>query len=224
MNLLHPSYRILSPTDGILEIVERAARCCYKSECKIAEGTAAPLVRSIIKRGHESVIEHATIMVHFCVDRGVSHELVRHRIASYSQESTRYCDYSPDGRSAGLNFIIPPWIEFQPGDNYGNFQRTKLAKAFAPEDLVWYDAMIYAEETYNRLRSMGWEPQQARAILPNSLKTEIVATLNLRSWRNCLRLRTAPEAHPQMQQVMRPLLDELKARVPVIFDDLGPQS
>ena len=211
MRLVRASYEILTDLACLTKIIERAGRCCYKSEEKINDGTADPFCEMLIKRGHESVIEHASLMVKFTIDRGVSHELVRHRLCSFSQESTRYCDYAPTGKAAGITFVIPPWVGIIPGeytdDTYNGFYA----------DAQWYAAMLNAEAWYNRLREAKWKPEQARSVLPNSLKTEIVVTANLREWRHIQRLRTAEAAHPQMREIMQPLFAELHAKLPAIF-------
>jgi len=201
MYLVKPSFLVLGTIDGnqILSSIERAGRTCYKSDHLITEDSAKEFVRKIIKRGHESVLEHESISVRFVIDRGVSHELVRHRLCAFSQESTRYCDYV-DGK---VEFILPPWY-----DKHG-------------ASVVWERQMVLAEIAYKALRRKGWSPQQARSVLPNSLKTEIVATANLREWRHIFRLRTALAAHPQMREIMRPLLKEFRKLVPVVFDDVG---
>ena len=197
--------QIFPDFDGqeILKKIERCGRVCYKSEGKIEEGSAEKFVANIIKRGHEAVLEHASITVKFVVDRGISHEIVRHRIASYCQESTRYCNYSKEEFGSEITFIIPGYL------NYGT-----------PEWVMWKDAMKACEIAYFRLLNIGLTPQEARAVLPNSLKTELVMTANLREWRNFFKLRTSNAAHPQMREVARPLLDELKELIPVVFDDI----
>jgi thymidylate synthase (FAD) len=212
MRLIRPSYEILTDLDGLPRIIERAGRCCYKSEAKIGPETADPFCEMLIKRGHESVIEHASLMVKFTIDRGVSHELVRHRLCSFSQESTRYCDYSPGGKTAGITFIIPPWcLELIDGEH--SEQPTIRDCAIRQ----WFESMLASEASYIRLRGIGWKPEQARSVLPNSLKTEIVVTANLREWRHIQRLRTATAAHPQMREVMIPLFRDLHAKLPSIF-------
>ena len=196
-------------TDGttILSRIERAARVCYKSEDKIAEGTAEKLIQSCIARGHESVIEHEVVTVKVICDRGVSHEIVRHRIASYSQESTRYCNYSPEGNVGEVTFVAPLF--------FANYEANYYA---------WAIAMERAEDSYNILCKSGATPQEARSVLPNSLKTEIVITMNLREWRHFFRLRTAEAAHPQMREITIPMLEEFKKRIPVIFDDIRSEK
>lgn len=207
MKIIEPSFRWLDgklPDDhAILANIAAAGRVCYQSDLKTDDAT---FVRNLIKRGHESVLEHEKLSVRIICDRGVSHELVRHRIASYSQESTRYCNYSKDKFGNELTFIRPPWVPEEFGGN-------QAARA-------WKQAMQYAEFYYLKLLEYGWTPEQARTVLPNSLKTEIVVTMNLREWRHFFRLRCAPAAHPQMRQIANMMLAEFKNAVPVIFDDL----
>ncbi len=201
MEIIAPYHEILDPInqDEILCKLERCGRTAYKSEDKITSGTAEKFIRSIIERGHESVIEHVNLTIKFVCDRGVTHEIVRHRLVAYTQESTRYCNY----KTKGLKFIKPFFWE----KNSVEYQ-------------MWMDTMICAEEDYNRLIELGASPQQARNVLPNSLKTEIVATANLREWRHILKLRTSKAAHPQMRELMLPLLLELHERLPVIFGEI----
>lgn len=205
MRIIEPRAEILGVLDGrsILQHIEQCGRVCYKSEDKITDDSAEKFVRNIILRGHESVLEHAGFSVRFIVDRGVSHELVRHRLASYSQESTRYCNYS--------------------GDKFGN-EITVIEPCFAKPGTdsryYWELACEYAEKTYFRLLDHGCLPQEARSVLPSSLKTEVVMTANLREWRYFFRLRTAPDVHPQMREITIPLLCRLQALIPVVFDDI----
>lgn len=198
MKIINASYSIETPIDGagMLKRIEKAGRTCYKSEDRITEESAENFVHMLIERGHESVLEHGSITVRFICDRGVSHEIVRHRIASFSQESQRYVRYNGD-----IEFINP---------------RMSNAKAYE----AWQELCERAEETYKELLSYGVQPQQARSVLPNSTKTEIVMTANLREWRHFLKLRTAKAAHPQMRELTVPLLHELQERIPVVFDDI----
>lgn len=197
--------QIYGDVDGqeILRKIENCGRVCYKSEGKIEEGSAERFVANIIKRGHEAVLEHASITVKFVVDRGVSHEIVRHRLASYCQESTRYCNYSKDDFNNEITFIIPEYLDYK-----------------SEQWNVWKDAMTSCEDAYFKLLNIGLSPQEARAVLPNSLKTEVIMTANLREWRTFFKLRTTSAAHPQMREVTQPLLDELKQLIPVVFDDI----
>lgn len=205
MKIIPPSHTFLSEPDGtaLLQRLERTGRICYKSEGKITETSYAPFLRSLLQRGHESVIEHACLSVLIVCDRGVSHEIVRHRIASYSQESTRYCNYSLDKFQNELTFIRP----FFWNDDPEKFR-------------VWEEAMAAAERAYLALLDLGATAQEARAVLPNSLKTELVMTMDLREWRHFFRLRAAAAAHPQMREVAVPMLRAFREAVPVIFDDI----
>lgn len=200
--------QIYNDFDGqkILEKIEKVARTCYKSEGKIQEGSAAKMVASLIKSGHEAMLEHVSITVKFVVDRGISHELVRHRLASFAQESTRYCNYSKDDFGSEITFIIPEYLDYKSaGWN------------------TWKETMKACEDSYFKLLDIGLTPQQARAVLPNSLKTEVVMTANLREWRHFFKLRalgTTGKPHPQMLEVTVPLLEDFKQMIPVVFDDL----
>lgn len=205
MRIIEPCFEILDEVDGndVLKSIERIGRVCYKSEERITDDSAKKFVANILKRGHESVIEHEKISVRIVCDRGVTHEIVRHRIASYSQESTRYCNYSNEKFGKELTVIKPLFWE-----------------EGSKEYQTWLDMMQMIEDTYNNLIEMGAEPQQARSVLPNSLKTEIVVTMNLREWRHFFRLRTAKRAHPQMREVACALLREFQNKIPIIFDDI----
>ncbi|MFA5183310.1 MAG: FAD-dependent thymidylate synthase [Syntrophales bacterium] len=222
MNLIKPSHEILTEIDyrETLRRIEAAGRTCYKSEDKITAESAVPFVRRIIKSGHESVIEHESLSVRFICDRGVTHELVRHRLAAFSQESTRYCDYGGKYTCPQVTFIIPPWVALPPGE----YHKEDLVFSGIGAGIYWAWAMLDAERMYATLRQHEWTPQQARSVLPNSLKTEIVMSANLREWRHVLRLRTSKAAHPQMKEVMLPLLKELWSRLPVFFEDIGEEA
>lgn len=205
MRVIKAGFHILSPVDGqkILKSIEEAGRVCYKSEEKITEDSAEKFVAGIIKRGHEAVLEHEAIRVKFIVDRGVSHEIVRHRLAAYCQESTRYCNYSKGKFGEEITVIEPRFWD----------KDSDLMKD-------WRSAMRMAENHYLGLLHQGASPQEARSVLPNSLKTEVVMTANLREWRHFFKLRTAPAAHPQMREVAIALLKEFQKLVPVVFDDI----
>jgi thymidylate synthase (FAD) len=212
MNIINPSIEIIdAPSyETMLQKIERIGRVCYKSEDKITEGSAETFIRSIIVRGHESVIEHQSISVKVICDRGVTHEIVRHRLASYSQESTRYCNYT-DGKFGGqLTFIDPctgfGWdLETEKGENLWKY---------------WCKAMDAAEWSYRQMLKHGATPQEARSVLPNSLKTEIVMTMDLREWRHFLRLRGGKAAHPQIRQIADMIRAAFVSNYPVFFEDL----
>ena len=205
MRIIEPSFEFMSAINGkqLLESIERAGRICYKSENKITSNSAVEFIQKILQSGHESVIEHEKITVKIICDRGVSHEIVRHRIASYSQESTRYCNYSKDKFGNELTLIRPFFWNNDP-DKYA----------------IWQETIQIIESNYNKLISMGAKPEEARSILPDSLKTEIVVTMNLREWRHFFKLRTSAKAHPQMREITGPMLKRFKEEVPVIFDGI----
>lgn len=228
MKLIIPSTEILTPIDGkeILKTLEKVARTCYKSEEKITENSAEKLVKLLISKGHEAMLEFFDITVKFTCDRGVSHEIVRHRVASYAQESTRYCNYSNDKFDNQITFIIPNWLNIEPGIWDAN-KIAELAGKRNPENeqellgiITWVISMYDAEKAYNKLTQHGWHAQQARAVLPNSLKTEINAKYNLREWRHFFKMRCAQAAHPQMRELTLPLLKEFHSKIPIVFDDL----
>lgn len=208
MQAIKPYTQIYKDFDGqkVLQKIEAVARTCYKSEGKIQEGSAAKLVAGLIKSGHEAMLEHASVTVKFVVDRGISHELVRHRLASFAQESTRYCNYSKDDFGSEITFIIPDYLEYK-SEGWN----------------IWKESMKQAEDAYFKMLDFGLSPQQVRAVLPNSLKTEVVMTANLREWRHFFKLRalgTTGKPHPQMLEVAVPLLEDMKNLIPVVFDDL----
>ena len=206
MKVIAPWYEILFMPEPaqVLKLVETAGRTCYKSEHLISSDSAPEFVRRIVASGHHSVIEHGNISVRFVCDRGVTHELVRHRLAAYSQESTRYANYSQDRFGSEITVIKPMFWE-EGSEPYEQ----------------WEKAMLAAEAAYLALLANGARPQEARAVLPNSLKTEIVMTANLREWRHVLNLRASKAAHPQIRQIMLPLLAELADRLPEFYADLG---
>lgn len=209
MKIIKPIFIIEDKIDGneILNKIERAGRTCYKSEDKISVDSSKQFIKKIMRIGHESVIEHEKITVRIICDRGVTHEIVRHRIASYSQESTRYCNYSNNKFGSEITVIEPSFWD-------KNSKKDKMKYD------TWKEALIKAEEAYLKLIELGATPQEARSVLPNSLKTEIVVTMNIREWRHFFKLRTSKAAHPQMQEIARPILDEFKKLIPVLFDDI----
>ena len=212
MQVIKPSIEIIDMEDyeKIVKKIERIGRVCYKSEGKITEDSAEKFIKGLLTRQHESVIEHENVTVRFVCDRGVTHEIVRRRIASYSQESTRYCNYSGDKFDNQITVI-----DLASGFQYDLSKENDKAKYE-----VWTKAMENAEQSYFRMLELGATPQEARSVLPNSLKTEIVVTMNLRSWRNFFRLRVDSHAHPQMREVATMLYEEFQKRLPVFVADL----
>ncbi len=221
MNKIKATYEILTSVSegGIRELqyIEKIGRVCYKSEDYITEDgeSAKKFVAMLIRNGHEAMIEHSFLSVKFTVDRGVSHELVRHRIASFAQESTRYCNYAKDKFGAECAFI-----DLEPGIMLDNKMKKMSAEEIALVLAEWKSAMEDAERHYMKLLELGATPQIARAVLPNSTKTEITVSANYREWRNFFKLRVPADVHPQMREVTIPLLKELKGMIPVIFDDI----
>lgn len=207
MKIIKPYSEILSHTPGLEKVIERAGRTCYKSEDRITDNSAAAFIAMIDNAKHESVLEHGSITVLIVCDRGVSHELVRHRIASFSQESTRYCNYSKEKFGNEITVIQPCFWEEDAEDTLSNFN-------------LWYTACAKAESMYFELLKNGATAQQARSVLPNSLKTEVVITANPREWRHIFKLRTSKAAHPQMREIMIPLLEVFKATWPNIFNNI----
>lgn len=207
MIIVKPSYQILTEIDGVKELkhIEKIARVCYKSEDKIDQSgeSAKKIIGVLLKAGHEAMIEHSHLSVKFIIDRGITHELVRHRIASFAQESTRYCNYA--------------------GNKFGN-QITVIEPFFYKKDPkkyeIWKKGCEEAEKAYFELLKAGSTPQEARNVLPTCLKTEITISANYREWRNIFKLRCAPDAHPQCREILIPLLKELQSKIPLIFDDI----
>lgn len=202
MQIVSPSATLLSITPDAEQLIERCGRVCYKSEGKITRDSAASFVRMILERGHLSVLEHAVATILFVCDRGITHELVRHRLASYSQESTRYCNYGKEQFGREIAVVEPPAIAGE-------------------ARMEWEEACEHAERAYIDMTRRGIPPQLARSVLPTCLKTEIATTANLREWRHILTLRTAKAAHPQIREVMWMAAAMLKAECPNVFSDFG---
>ena len=217
MKVIKPGYEILTDITGNeLKLIELAGRTCYKSEDKITDDSAKKFVSNIIKRGHEAMLEHSILSVRFICDRGVSHELVRHRLASFAQESTRYCNYGKNKFGNECTFIEPFFFCRKGTSDRDNDVLYKLYN-------IWVDCCELSEKTYLRMLELGATPQEARSVLPNSIKTEVVVTMNYREWRHFFKLRAARvtgPAHPQMEEITRPLLEEVKRLIPVVFDDI----
>ena len=212
MKIIDAGYEIINPVsmadarNQIYQMIERAGRTCYKSENGITPESAAAFVQKIVKNHHEAMLEHGSMTVKFIVDRGVSHELVRHRLASFAQESTRYCNYANDKFDGELTFIRPYFF-----------------KVDSRELFWWKDLCRHSEEVYLAMIAKGRTPQEARSVLPNSLKTEVIMTANMREWRHFFRLRAAGETgapHPQMAEVAVPLLKECQEYMPELFGDI----
>ena len=210
MRVIKPSVEIITTIDGaeVLKHLEKVGRICYKSEDRITAESAVQFVAGIIKRGHEAVIEHFNITVKFVTDRGISHEIVRHRIASYAQESTRYCNYGKDKFDNQITVVEP----------------INIANADDKAKDAWNEACEHAEASYFSLLDKGCTPQVARSVLPTCTKTEIMVTMNLREWRHFMKLRAAKTAHPDMRVLALDLLRQYKEKIPVVFDDIEFQD
>ena len=205
MKVINAGYDILGNVDGIqmLKEIERIARTCYKSEDKITDDSYIKMIKALVERKHEAMLEHASVSVKIICDRGVSHELVRHRLASFAQESTRYCNY---GHANEITVIKPCFWD----ENSSLYRK-------------WYNQCSKAELVYLDMLKDGAQPQEARSVLPNSLKTEITITMNLREWRHFFKLRACGatgKPHPQMLEIAVPMLKDFQSKIPIIFDDL----
>ena len=213
MRLLKPFARIVNVSHpNHLRSINFYGRTCYKSPITSDPEKQSKFIKDRLDSGHESIIEHESVTVEIFCDRGVSHELVRHRLCAFSQESTRYVNYG----NREIEFIIPCWSEIQEGI-YENHQ---VALFVGEQELRWLAAMSYAEQFYKELIQNGWTPQQARSVLPNSLKTELIMTANLREWRHIFSLRCDKASHPQMREIMLPLLKDFYLAMPDFFFDL----
>lgn len=204
MKIINQSYEILNISQP--RLIERAGRVAYKSEDKITDDSYQDFVKMIAKRDHQSVLEHSMMSVLFITDRGVSHELVRHRIASFTQESTRFCSYNKDKFDSQITVIKPMDIDKD------------------IEYIYWESACISAENNYLQMIAVGSTPQKARSVLPNSLKTEIVVTTNFREWRHIFKLRAISKAaHPQIRDLIIPLYNEVRRIYPEVFEMGEPE-
>jgi thymidylate synthase (FAD) len=207
ISLINQSWEWAQKPQNVLQLIEAAGRTCYKSEVKITAESAESFVRMILKNRHHSVVEHVSASVKIISNRGVTHELVRHRLASYSQESTRYVNYG-----GKMEFILPVWLDMTK-DETGNY---------GYEAWAFVQALNNCADTYRDLLNIGWRPEQAREVLPNALKTEIIMTANLREWRHVFSERCSKRAHPQMRALMLSMLAGFKEAIPVVFEDLYP--
>jgi len=207
MKIVNQDFEILFPAteaewDRERKLIERIARVCYKSEDKITDASWAPMLKMLNDKGHGAMLEHSKMSVWFQTDRGVSHEIVRHRICSFAQESTRYCNYSKDKFGNEITVVKP-----------------NLKESNAARYVAWFDAMQSAEDQYFKMINDGQTAQIARSVLPNSLKTEIVVTTNFREWQHIFKLRAISKAaHPQMRELMIPLYELCRKQLPEVFD------
>lgn len=211
--------KLIVPFEAQLDLIEDCGRVAYASEDKIKEGSSKQFAKMIVGKNHGAVLEHSMLTVMFTTDRGVSHELVRHRLASFTQESTRYCNYSKDKFAGQVTFIRPIWVS----DKVLN-REALTSEDLSPQDLIWLTQMSKAEEAYLGLLGIGWTAQQARSVLPNSLKTKIAMTANFREWKHIFQLRAIEKAaHPQMRDLMIPLYQQCRQLCPELFDLGDPE-
>ena len=219
MRTLKPQHVIIGKDQieghKILKHIEKIARTCYKSEDLINNESAEKMIKKLIKMNHLAMIEHASVSVLFTCDRGVTHEIVRHRVASYAQESTRYVNYSKDKFGNEIGYI----------DIAGGIALDTKMKDLPVETInaiisEWHQACIDAEKHYMKMLELGATPQIARSVLNNSTKSDINVTMNLREWRHFFELRCDSPAHPQMRELVIPLLKEMSEVIPIVFDDL----
>jgi len=209
MNIVPQKHEILLPPGTSLSAyliqqarqIEAAARVCYKSEGNATDASYEKMVRMLRDKDHSAMLEFGVLAVKFTTNRGVTHELVRHRIPSYAQESTRYCNYAKDKFNNELTFVRPPtWADMTP-EQHG----------------CWKRAMEFAERSYLEGIALGLAPQLARGMLPNDVKTEINVQCNFREWLHIFKLRMSPAAHPDIRLLLEPLKSELAEALPCVF-------
>lgn len=249
MKIIRAGYQIMKPdlddpktAAMVYRDIEESGRTCYQSAAAMTDETGEKFVRTMVKNGHDAMLEHTSMKVKFIVDRAISHEMVRHRICSFAQESTRYCNYSKNKFGNEITVIEPCFYDSIPKEEKdlciralrnsfdeeankfimdGSF--TNLHKRYTR----WYDDCVVSEHDYLDMLELGATPEEARSVLPHSLKTEIVVYTNMREWRNIFKLRAAGEhgkPHPQMLEVMNRLLNECKQKLPALFDDIEPME
>lgn len=211
MTFIEPSAEIIATnSDHPLQFIEQCARTCYQSQDKITDGSAERMIKMLVSKGHLAMIEHLVITMRLITSRGVSHELVRHRVASYAERSTRYCD------SKDMHICTPAWADCCDMNNKYHYWRNKNGLTndrYTP----YFTSLSITESAYNNLLELGATKQEARGILPNDLATEIIVTANAREWMHILELRTAPDAHPDMQLIMKYAKQELNKYCPELF-------
>lgn len=227
MNVVRPSFSIYNDAepgeefeyvDGIslLRKIEYMARISHRSEESVTDLSWERFLRGVVlHHGDWSVVEHASLTVIFYVDRGITHEIVRHRMASYTQESTRFVNYE---KKMPASFIYP-----DDDNDVSDYNNSGISNMYG-FDSDWVEAIQTCEEAYKKLVGKGWKPQIARSVLPNALGSKIAMTCNLRNWRHFLLMRTTREAHPQMKEVTIPLLEKMKRTIPILFEDIEPEA
>lgn len=208
MNIVEPYAALMDVPDqtagiALLKKIEWCGRISHRSEDAQTEDSWERFLRAVVLgKGDWSIVEHAIVTVDAIVDRGITHEWVRHRLASFTQESTRFVNYE---KKMPASFIKPEGMNEESA-------------------AIWANAIRFSEVEYQRMIRAGLSPQIARSVFPNALASRIVTTCNLRNWRHFLLMRTTREAHPQMRQVTIPLLHEFQDRIPVLFEDIEPEG
>ena len=235
MKIVRPYAKILQPEllAGALSRIEYAARISHGSEDAQTADSAERFIRAVVLgHGDWSVVEHVSVSVEFLIDRGITHEKVRHRIASYTQSSTRFINYA---KKMAPSFIYPkPDVECEhclagnevkePGGKVGWWHDLRGGATLCAYAPAWLRAITATERGYKELLEDGWRPQEARSVFPNALASKILMTANLRSWRHLFLMRTTKEAHPSYKQVTLPLLAQLQQLVPILFEDIEPDA
>lgn len=232
MRLIKPNVEILDNVNGdeVISKIATVARTCYKSESSSTPDKDKKLVENLVKLGHEAMLEFFDITVKFTCSRSIANEIIRCRLASYAQESTRYCDYSKDKFDHDITYIIPSELNIPEG-KYTNWDNdwcdvSELKLLYPEVDNLddatncFLQSIKNSEYYYFMLLDRGWKPQQAREVLPHALKTELNMKANLREWRHFFSLRCSTKAHPDIRLLALDLLNQFHNLIPIVFDDL----
>lgn len=230
MRLIKPKVEILDRIDGdqVIADITTAARTCYKSEDVRTKEKDKALVKRLIESKHEAMLEFSDVTVKFTTSIGITREIIRHRLSSFANESTRYCNYNKDKFNSEITFIIPSYLDIPEGNytywdgDWVDMDKMKIQLPADDKNTVsnWLFALNYAETTYQILSNKGWKAEQAREVLPMSTKSELCMKANLREWRHFFELRCSTAAHPDIRVLALDLLKQMHEKIPVIFDDL----
>jgi thymidylate synthase (FAD) len=207
--------RAFNIQDGIalLKKIEWCGRISHRSEDKKTSDSWNRFIRSVVlEHGDWSIVEHAILSCDFYVDRGITHEIVRHRLFSFTQESTRFVNYE---KKMPASFVEP---------SFNVSDKTDPSDPGCEQSFIWRNAISFLEGAYKSLIEAGCKPQIARSVFPNALASRIIITGNLRNWRHFFLMRTSKEAHPQMKEVTIPLLKQFQECIPIIYEDIVPES
>ena len=230
MKLIKPKVEILDrfKRQQVIGRIATVARTCYKSEAMRTADRDEALVKRLIESKHEAMLEFVDVTVKFTTSIGITREIIRHRLASYANESTRYCDYSKDKFKNKITFIIPSYLDIPEGNytywdgDWVDMDKMKIRLPVDDEDTVstWLFNLNHAETSYRILKNKGWKAEQAREVLPMCTKSEICMKANLREWRHFFKLRCHSTAHPDIRVLALDLLKQMHEQIPIIFDDL----